>query len=95
MSCCGGKKAPFTTYSIVEAGKSVIKHFTDPTYDAFSPEEEKVRRLKICGSCENLELFFGKKRCKICTCFVNAKASLIDQTCPHPEEDKWQKEKSL
>jgi hypothetical protein len=96
MSCCGNKKRtePFTQYSIIDAGKSVIRHFVDSKYDAFSPEDEKNKRVKACESCENMELFFGKKRCKICLCFIEAKASLIDQTCPHPKGNKWLDEES-
>ena len=91
MSCCNEKyKGPFTKYSIVQAGQSLIKHFVDPTYNAFSSEEDKNKRLKACNSCENSEEFLGKKRCKICLCFTEAKASLVDQTCPHPNGDKWQ-----
>jgi hypothetical protein len=93
MSCgCEDDKKPFTEYSLVKAGKSVIKHFTDPTYNAFSSQEVKAERIKICENCENREEFLGKKRCKICLCFIDAKASLIDQDCPHPEGNKWQKD---
>jgi hypothetical protein len=92
MSCCDNKyNGPFTKYSIIDAGKSIIKHFVDPTYNAFSSVEEKNKRISICDSCENKEEFLGKKRCKICLCFIEAKASLIDQICPHPNGDKWQK----
>lgn len=95
MSCCGNKKkTPFTQYSIVKAGESIFRHYTDPNYNAFSSEEEKARRVGICEKCENLEFFFNKKRCKICTCFIEAKAALIEQTCPHPQGDRWQKEES-
>jgi hypothetical protein len=95
MSCCGNKKkTPFTQYSIVKAGESIIKHYTDPNYNAFSSQEEKDRRVEICNFCENLELFLTKKRCKVCLCFIEAKASLIEQTCPHPQGDRWLKEGS-
>lgn len=96
MSCCEGRKKsePFTRYSIVEAGKSIIRHFTDPTYDAFTNEEEKKMRLEACSSCENFDTFMGKKQCKICLCFLDAKASLVDQTCPHPQGDRWQRKES-
>jgi hypothetical protein len=91
MSCCEdkNKKKPFTQFSIVEAGTSVIRHFVDPTYNAFADKDIKNKRIKTCDSCENIEEFFSKKRCKICLCFIEAKASLIDQTCPHPEGDRW------
>lgn len=92
MSCCNEKySGPFTKYSIVQAGQSIIKHFVDPTYNAFSSEEDKNKRLETCDSCENLEEFFTKKRCSICLCFVDAKAALNDQVCPHPSGNKWQK----
>ena len=90
MSCCK-KNKPLIEFSIVKAGKSIIKHFTDPEYDAFVSEETKTARLKACDSCEKLEEFFGKKRCSVCLCFVNAKASLADQDCPHENGSKWQK----
>lgn len=92
MSCCKEtEKKPFTTYSLEKAGKSLVRHFTDPMYNAFVEEEEKKERLKICEDCTEQEEFMLLKRCKICTCFLDAKASLIDQDCPHPSGNKWQK----
>ena len=92
MSCCKDeKKTPFTEYSIIKAGKSIIKHFTDSSYNAFVEESEKKQRLKICEDCDQSEEFMGKKRCKICKCFLTAKASLADQSCPHPDGNKWQR----
>lgn len=88
-NCCPNKKTPFTEHSLIDAGKSLIKHFTDPTYNAFVDEETKNNRIKACESCENLDEFFGKKRCKICLCFIDAKASLKDQDCPHINGSKW------
>lgn len=89
MSCCGKKGKPTTEHSLVKAGKSVIRHFTDPNYNAFSSDEEKKKRLKACGSCDKQETFMGKNRCQVCLCFVDAKASLVDQTCPHPNGNRW------
>jgi len=90
MSCnCEDDKKPFTKFSLVNAGISVIKHFTDSTYNAFADEEIKKKRLDACNSCENLTEFLGKRQCKICLCFLDAKASLIDQDCPHPQGSKW------
>lgn len=90
MSCCGNKKGEtFTKYSLVDAGISVIKHFTDPTYDAFVDENIKKQRIKACESCEYVSEKFGTLQCKICSCFITAKASLKDQTCPHPKGEKW------
>jgi hypothetical protein len=90
MSCCPERdKKPFTEYSLVKAGKSVIKHFTDSTYDAFVPDEEKSERLKACSACEMEREVFGLKNCAACNCFLEAKASLIEMDCEHPEGSKW------
>ena len=88
-NCCPSEKKPFTQYSLVKAGKSIIKHFTDPTYNAFADVEIKDFRLSQCNSCELLTVTLGKKQCKACKCFIDAKASLIDQECPHPEGSRW------
>lgn len=95
MGCCDGNKGnkkTFMGHSLFKAGKSIIKHFVDPTYNAFSSEEEKKRRIDICMNCKNKEVFMGKNRCKICYCFIEPKASLIDQWCPDPDGNKWKKE---
>ena len=89
MSCCSGKSDPFTGYSLVQAAKSVIKHFTESEYDAFVTEDEKRRRLDICEKCENITNSFGKKQCGVCSCFLDAKAALKDQECPHAKGNKW------
>ena len=88
MGCCNDNKT-YLTDSLIQAGKSIIKHFTDPKYDAFVSSEIKEERLKICDSCEEQEMFLGKRRCKICLCFLEAKASLTDQTCPNPTGNRW------
>ena len=93
MSCgCPEDKKPFTEHSLIKAGTSVIKHFTDPTYDAFVSDEVKAERLKKCEDCDQLGELLGLKRCNICTCFINAKAALVDQDCPHPNGSRWQKD---
>ena len=89
MGCCGSKKIPLTRYSLLQAGSSVIKHYLDPKYDAFTSPEEKAKRLEACNKCEMLGEFFGKKQCKVCSCFVEQKASLVDQNCPYPDGSKW------
>lgn len=92
MKCCDdSRKKPFTKYSLLNAGISVIRHYIDPTYDAFTTQETKEKRLEECNKCENLGEFFGKKQCKICMCFIEPKSSLVDQDCPHPNGSKWQK----
>ncbi len=90
MGCCGQPdKKPFTKYSLLKAGASVIRNYTDPTYNAFSSDEVKDDRLKACKDCDMLGEFFGKKQCTVCKCFVEPKAALIDQVCPHPTGSKW------
>ena len=93
MSCCQNSPKPFTDYSLIKAGKSLIKHFIDPTYNAFITDEAKNERINECLNCDKIEDFLGKKRCQVCLCFIEAKASLIDQDCPHPNGSKWQKNK--
>tara|TARA_R110002033_G_scaffold17824_11_gene48032 strand:+ start:2021 stop:2281 length:261 start_codon:yes stop_codon:yes gene_type:complete len=34
-------------------------------------------RIRICETCP-----FGGKRCDLCGCFVNGKASLLNSSCP-------------
>ena len=53
----------------------------------------KYERINECLNCDKIEDFLGKKRCQVCLCFIEAKASLIDQDCPHPNGSKWQKNK--
>ena len=89
MSCCNQDQIPFTKYSILNAGVSVIRHYLDPTYDAFTPQDVKQVRLETCYECEELTSFMGKKQCKICKCFVEPKAALNDQICPYPKGRKW------
>ncbi len=94
MSCCPEReKKPFTEYSLVKAGKSIIKHFSDETYDAFVGQELKEERLKVCSGCEFQTEVFGLKNCKACSCFLDAKASLIEMDCEHPEGSKWPERK--
>ena len=90
MSCCKENKfEAFTKHSLVKAAESIIKHMMSPHYDAFVGEETKIERMKICDDCEMKEKILGKKRCKVCSCFLEAKASLAEQDCPHPGGSKW------
>ncbi len=89
MSCNCDDSEPLLKSSLIQAGKSVIKHFLNPTYQAFVSDEIKEKRLKICNSCENLTSFLGQNQCSICKCFLGAKASLIDQNCPD-KNDRWE-----
>jgi len=94
MSCCPDKKnKPFTEYSLVKATRSVIKHFTNSTYDAFVDDEVKKMRMEACNGCDQLREVFGLKNCKVCDCFVDAKSSLVEMDCEHPDGSKWRREK--
>ena len=93
MNCCGQKSEPFIKSSLIEAGKSIIKHYINAEYDAFSSTEIKEKRIKACDSCDMLGEFFGKKQCTLCKCFIEPKAALIDQFCEHPKGSKWEEEK--
>jgi hypothetical protein len=89
MDCCN-KDYDFTKYSLVKAAKSVIKHFTTSNYNAFVSEEIKEYRLKMCKECDQISETLGKISCKQCGCFLEAKAKLVDQSCPHPKGNKWE-----
>lgn len=43
------------------------------------------RRLSICVDCELRKWFV----CGECTCPLQMKARIEDETCPHPKGDKW------
>jgi hypothetical protein len=92
MGCCNNKE----TFSFREALKSssgvassAVKAFTLKDYNPLASKEITSKRLEICKSCEFHALLLKKSRCTICGCFLKAKASLIDQSCPHPEGSKW------
>ena len=92
MSCCNNDNKPMTTtYSLMKAGSSIIKHYLNPTYNAYASEETKNERILVCKDCELLTSFMGKQQCKACKCFIELKTSLVDQTCPHPKGNKWKK----
>jgi hypothetical protein len=89
---CEDEKKPngfFTAKSLVSLGKSVINYVVNPRQSAFVTETELQSRLEACRHCEMLEESVGGSRCGICKCFVEMKAKLIDQECPHPDGSKW------
>lgn len=47
--------------------------------DNWTMEEVRDARLKICGECPELNLI---RQCKVCHCFVDAKAWLENAYCP-------------
>ena len=50
-------------------------------------EEEKERRLDICGTCELYDA--TRKKCTKCGCNMPWKTALASAHCPHPDGDKW------
>lgn len=65
---------------IIEQAKQVVKEYTVHIVNGaeYVTEEEKHSRLDICGQCEHFEA----AQCKLCTCFMNAKAELKTAKCP-------------
>ncbi|MBQ3426712.1 MAG: hypothetical protein IJH37_06140 [Clostridia bacterium] len=53
------------------------------------PDDEYVRRLGVCLSCEKLE--YGST-CTLCGCVVQVRAMLRDGRCPYPGKSKWEME---
>jgi len=85
------------SFSVIEAVKSAssavvssVKTFALKDYNPLANDEAKAARLQICKLCDYHHTVLKKSRCKICGCFLEAKASLKDQSCPHPEGAKWQ-----
>jgi len=48
-------------------------------------DEEAKRRVLICGDCPKMK--WGV--CTCCGCPIITKSRLLDETCPHPDGDKW------
>lgn len=95
MACnCKDDEQPFSLHkavtSFTSAVKSIVKTVVNPGFDPFVDEVTKAQRLEICKSCEHYTSSLNKPRCKICGCFLNYKTSLKEQSCPHPEGEKWQ-----
>lgn len=96
MSCnCEGNN-----FSLVEFAKSAgrvvktgLKMAFVLDYDPLVSKEIQEKRLELCRNCDKHTVTLEKLRCTVCTCFLQAKTSLKDQECPHPDGPKWQKEK--
>jgi len=57
-------------------------------YWVLNRNDEVARgRVLICGGCEKLK--WGV--CKVCGCPIVSKSRLLDEVCPHPDGDKWNK----
>lgn len=96
---CNCDKHKGGNFSIVEAAKSIsravssaVKTVSNGNYNPLVSEETKRKRLDICTNCEMHTYFLNKLRCTVCGCFLQAKTSLKDQVCPHPDGPKWQQE---
>ena len=100
MSCnCENDKRKRNDFSIAKAISSgstaimsAVKAFSLKDYNPMASKEVADDRMRICRECDNHILTLGKSRCNICGCFLKAKTSLKDQSCPHPEGPKWQEE---
>lgn len=76
--------------SVGNQAKSIVNLVQDAIGDVlkgnqlFAPEEEQIRRMEICKSCEH----FSSEdiRCKKCGCFLEQKTSLNSAKCP---VQKW------
>lgn len=75
--------------SVTSAVKSIVKAAVVKDYTPFVDEATKTSRLEICKSCEHCMTTLKKPMCKVCGCFLNYKTSLRDQSCPHPDGEKW------
>jgi hypothetical protein len=86
-------------FSAVEFAKSIgrvvntgLKTAFVLDYDPLVSEEIQQKRLEACRACDKHTVTMGKLRCTVCGCFLQAKTSLKDQVCPHPDGPKWQQE---
>lgn len=61
--------------------KSLTRAALDMVTGRYAPPFLIEERIRICESCP-----FGGKRCDLCGCFVNGKASLLNSSCPM---NKW------
>ncbi len=77
-----------------EIQKNIISEFMEfGKYEKVSAEEFN-KRISICESCEDFNP--ENRRCKICTCFMDIKASLKEMPivggevkCANTENPKW------
>jgi len=61
--------------------KSLTKAAMDVMKGRYATPILIEERIRICETCP-----YGGKRCDLCGCFVNGKASLLNSTCPM---NKW------
>ena len=61
--------------------KSLTQAAIDVVRGRYAPSFLIEERIRICETCP-----YGGKRCDLCGCFVNGKASLLNSSCPM---NKW------
>ena len=61
--------------------KSLTRAAIDVVKGRYAPPFLIEERIRICETCP-----YGGKRCDLCGCFVNGKASLLNSSCPM---NKW------
>ena len=64
--------------------KNMQEHIKNIDYQIKTEEYEYKRRLGLCMECDNLI----NGMCKICGCFVEMRAAVNKNYCPHVEK-RW------
>ena len=49
-------------------------------YAVFAPKVVRQQRTKVCRGCPEFDS--GARQCKACTCFIDAKVSVLVEECP-------------
>jgi hypothetical protein len=75
--------------SVTKAANSGVKTILHTNYEPLVSKKISKERMEICKQCEYHTLLLKKSRCSICGCFLTAKTSLREQSCPHPDGSKW------
>lgn len=76
--------------SIFQQGTNLAKALFKQTIQLFpqTNQDEYEERLQICEHCDRRS---DNWRCLECGCFIESKAHLKTETCPHKDGDKWPK----
>lgn len=54
----------------------------DENFPGNAPYSLQKERYSICKSCEHLDRSKNRFMCRLCSCFMPVKTSLLDSTCP-------------
>ena len=76
MTCCGKK--------VINKGKNIAKGYTALATGKKCKGTDA--RIKVCRTCEDNYWIKKTLWCKICKCYIPAKARVLDEKCP---KDKW------